>query len=258
LPLEVGQDFVTSRIAVALNRELISAEAVRPTQHPDAMGYILRGRATYARPPSVDKYAESISLLERALALDLRSVAALSYLAIYLTARVVDNMTDSAAADCARAEELAGRALAALAGSSLAHYAKAQVLRAQGRYDQALPEYETVLGLDRNWVTAYTNIGQCKLYTGSIAETIPLVEQAIRISPRDPQLGIWYMQIGQVHLLQSRTDEAIIWLERARNHTPAIGEPTARLRSADRCRDGHLSLGGSVRLRHRRSLRIAK
>ena len=84
------QNEITSRIAVALNLELIGAEAVRPTEHPDVLDYILRGRAVSYKPPSREKYAESISLTERALALDPSSLAAQSYLAIYLTARVLD------------------------------------------------------------------------------------------------------------------------------------------------------------------------
>src|SRR5207302_6737312 len=38
------QNEITSRIAVALDIELISAEADRPTERPDALDYILRGR----------------------------------------------------------------------------------------------------------------------------------------------------------------------------------------------------------------------
>jgi len=34
------------RIAIALSSELVIAEAARPTEHPDALDYILRGRAT--------------------------------------------------------------------------------------------------------------------------------------------------------------------------------------------------------------------
>src|SRR5207302_1648314 len=48
-----------------------------------------------------------------------------------------------------------------------------------------------------------------------------LSEQTIRLSPHDPELGVWYKQIGAAHLLQSHTAEAVIWLEKARNHTPA-------------------------------------
>jgi hypothetical protein len=48
--LFVLQTDITSRIANALNVELIAAEAVRPTEHPDAVDYILRGRAALLKP----------------------------------------------------------------------------------------------------------------------------------------------------------------------------------------------------------------
>src|SRR5262249_25385316 len=52
---------------------------------------------------------------------------------------------------------------------------------------------------------------------GSIEEAIPLYERVLRLSPRDRYIGEYYMRIGSVHLLQSRIDEAVIWLEKARN-----------------------------------------
>ena len=57
-------------------------------------------------------------------------------------------------------------------------------------------------------------------------------EQAIRLSPRDPLIGNMYYRIGAVHLLQSRTDEAIVWLEKARNANPALPIVHAYLASA--------------------------
>jgi len=226
------QDEVTSRIAVALNLELLSAEAARRTEHPDALEFILRARAAGAKPPSPDGFAAVISLYERALVLDPRSFEAQSRLAAALASRVVGDMTASTAADIERAKGLSEQALATSPRSPLAHYAKGQLLRAQRRYAEAIPEYETLLALDRNWVYAFFALGQCKLYSGSIEETIPLVEQAIRLSPRDPSLGLWYWQIALVHLLQSHTDEAINWLERARNHTPAHSTIRAQLAAA--------------------------
>ena len=150
------------------------------------------------------------------------SVAAQSYAAIYLAGRVLDQMTYTAAADVVRAETLATQALAAAPRSPLAHFAKANVLRAQNRYAEAIPEYETVLTLDPNWVSAHAHIGQCKLVTGFIEETIPCQERAIRLSPRDPQIGIYFGRIGVVHLLESRIDEAIFWLEKARRSNPRL------------------------------------
>ena len=211
------QDEITSQIALALGSELVIAEAARLTGHPDALDYIIRGRAASYKPPSRDNFDKTISLYERALALDPRSVEAQSYLAIELTGRALDNMTDTAAADIARAEGLAGQALAASPRCSLAHYAKGQVLRAQNRYGEAISEYETALAFNRNWLGAYAPLGWCKLHNGSMDETIPLAEQAIRLSPRDPFIGNWYFQTGAVHFLQSRTNEAIVWFEKARS-----------------------------------------
>jgi len=226
------QDEITSRIAAALDLELIGAEAARGTDHPDALDYILRGRAITAKPRTRDNWAEMISLFEHALALDPRSVDAQSWLANALTSRALDQMADSAVADMARAEELAGQALEASPHSLLGHYAKAQVLRAQGRYKEAIPEYETAIAINRNWVGAIAHLGQCKLFTGSIEETIPLVEKAIRVSPRDGQIANWYWRIGVVHLVQSRLDEAIRWFEKARGANPGRPIPYAWLASA--------------------------
>ena len=224
------QNEITRRIAVALHQELVGTEAARPTEHPDALDYVLRARAAWNKPPTREKWAETIGHLEHALAIDPGYVAAQGWLASALAARVLDQMSDSAAADTARAERLAEQALTAAPRSPLAHYAKGHVLRARGLPEQALPEYETVLALNRNWVFAISALAQCKLATGSIDEVIPLQEQAIRISPRDPSIVVFYHEIGIVHLLQSRIDEAIHWLKtRARplRHTRflTLGSP---------------------------------
>src|SRR3984893_8229894 len=68
------QDEVTSRIAVALNIELLAAEAARLTEHPDALDYILRGRAASSKPKTRVNHAEAIALYERSLAVDRHSV----------------------------------------------------------------------------------------------------------------------------------------------------------------------------------------
>jgi adenylate cyclase len=230
--LSALQNEITGRIANSLGRELIVAEAARSTEQPEALDYIFRGRAARLGPNSRNVFAEAISMYERALALDPRSAEAQSLLAITLADRVLDQMTDSAATDIARAEGLVGQALTASPRSALVHFAKGELLRAQRRFAEAIPEYETVLAFNRNSAAALHALGQCKLLTGSIEEVIPLVEQAIRLSPREPQIAVMYFRIGQVHLLQSRTDEAIPWLEKARSANPEFPFVHAWLASA--------------------------
>jgi adenylate cyclase len=228
------QNEITSRIAVALNLELIGAGAACPTEHPDALDYILRGRTALWKPPTQENYAEAIILFERAVALEPRSVDAQSWLASALAWRMLDGITDcdAAGADIARAEGLVGQALATSSRSPLAHFAKGQLLRAQRRPGEAIPEYEMALAFNRNWVDALAAIGRCKILIGRIDEAIRDLEQTIRLSPRDPFVGYWYLRLGEAYLLQSRIDEAICWLEKARNVNPALALFRAYLASA--------------------------
>jgi adenylate cyclase len=122
------QNEITSRLAYALGVELIAAEAALPTEHPDALDYILRGRAAGLKPFSRDSYVEQISLFEHALALDPQSVEAQSQLAAALVGRRLNAVTDSAADDLERANGLVGQALAASPRSASAHFVKGSVL----------------------------------------------------------------------------------------------------------------------------------
>jgi TolB-like protein/DNA-binding winged helix-turn-helix (wHTH) protein len=211
------QSEITGRIAVALDVKLIVSEAARPSERPDALDHIFRGRAAMFRPASRQNFAEAIAEYEQALALDPHSVEAQSRLATALSSRLLDGMSDTVEADIDRANQLIEQALAVAPGNLLAHFAKGQLLRALHRCDAAIPEYETVLATNRNVLAAIANIGRCKIYIGQLDDGVALQEQAIRLSPHDPFLGVWYFRIGQARLLQSRVDEAIGWLEKAHN-----------------------------------------
>lgn len=193
---------------------------------------ILRGRAVYLRVPVRDGHAEAISLFQRALALDPRSVEAQARLAMALTAQVLDEVSESAETDMARAQELITQALAASPRDPIAHYAKGLLLRAQDRYEDAVPEYEAAIAFSRNWASVYADLGWCKFFVGSIEEAIPFMERAVHLSPRDPQIGNWDSRIGLMYLVESRIDDAILWLEKARAAAPELPWVHYRLAAA--------------------------
>jgi adenylate cyclase len=95
------QNDITGRLYVALNVELLAAEAARPTEQPDALDYILRGRAAGMKAISRARYAESIPLFERALTFAPDYVEAQAGLASMLIQRVGSGMSASPAADIA-------------------------------------------------------------------------------------------------------------------------------------------------------------
>jgi adenylate cyclase len=226
------QNDITRHIAVALSAELVSAEAARLTERPDAIDYILRARAASNKGATPENFSQAIDLYEQALALDPRSVEVQSMLALTLSGRVLAGMTNSSADDISRAKKLIAQALTASPSSTLAHFAKGQLLRAERRCEEAIPELEIVIASYRNSPNALHHLGSCKILTGSIEEAIPLEEQAIRVGPRDPFVYSRYLAIGQVHLLQSRIEEAIVWLEKARGSNPASPYPHSWLASA--------------------------
>ena len=226
------QDEVTSRIAVALNLELINAELTRQPEHPRALDYIFRARAVLFKPPTRESYLRSIDFFERAIEIDPRSAEARSRLSGVFSSRAIEGMTDTREADIVRAEQLATEAVTISPRSFFPHFAKGLALRTQRRCEEAIPEYERAIALNRNWVNSHGAMAECKLLAEPIEEAIPFLERAIRLSPRDGFLGHWYNWFGRVYLLRGHVDEAIAWFENARRANPALPYVHAYLASA--------------------------
>ena len=216
------QNEITARIARALQSQLAIAESRHTVEHPDALDYILRGRAQLSKPISPENYNEAIGYFESALELDPQSAEAAAWLANLLAVRALDELTPFPNDDLHRAKRLAAHALAAAPSNAMSHYARAQVLRAESRCAEAIPEYEAAVALDRSRAPAYAHIGWCKFLTGSVDGVIPYFEEAIRLSPHEPGIAPWYGRLGVVHLLQSHTDEAMVWLEKARSENARL------------------------------------
>jgi adenylate cyclase len=226
------QDEVTGRIAAASNLKLIGAEAARSNDHPDALDYVFRGRAALNKGSTRENLAGAIQMFETALQLDGQSLDARIFLVHALVARALEQLSGAAADDLARAEHLLAEVTGSSHRQSLVHFWKAQLLRARGRYNAAIPDYEACLALDRNSILALTALGQCRFFLGDVENVIPAQLRAIRLSPADPYLPNWYWRIGMVHLLQSRLEEAIAWLERASSVNPRLPGPHGWLVSA--------------------------
>ena len=220
--LFVVQNEITARIANALQAQIALAEARRPIARPDAFDYVLRGRAELTKPISRDTYDAAARDFEKALALDPRLPDGAAWLANVLAIRVFDELSDTPDDDLRRAGELAAQALAIEPNSALAHYARAQVLRAGNRCQEAIPEYEASIAIDRNRAPAYAHIGWCKFLTGSVEQVTPYFEHAIRLSPNAPGIAPWYGRLGVVRLLTSNVGEALVALERARSENARL------------------------------------
>ncbi len=159
------QDEITSRIAIALNRELVAAPKLpaRPSILTRSIIFCAAAPHLTTKASTRENLAEAIGC-SRGRWRSTRPSAAGEGLAwrSRSPARVLDQMTDTPAADLERAEQLIARSWRHRRAHPLAHFAKGQILRAQNRFEEAIPEYEMAIALNRNWVTAIASLGQCK------------------------------------------------------------------------------------------------
>ena len=97
---------------------------------------------------------------------------------------------------------------------------------------EAIADYEIAVASNRNWAAAIGFLGGSRLLAGLMDGVIAAEEQAIRLSPRDPNLWIFYLYIGMTHLLQLRFNDAIFWLEKSRACHLEVATPNSFLAAA--------------------------
>jgi adenylate cyclase len=231
LPL---QDLIATRLARALQIELLAVEAARSistrTGVSDAVELALRGEAIVLRYGTARAEAEAgYALCERALALDQDNVRALSILAEKFATRVTALQSSHRDGDLAQAEELASRALAASPASYQAHHARARLLVAQKRASDALIEAERSLALNPSFIPTYLDQCQASLYLGRPEESIAYAERAMCLSPLDPYVPIFHAHEGYARFMMHDDDRAIWSLQQALASHPEFPTATAWL-----------------------------
>jgi len=107
------QDEIVSRLANALDAQLIDAEARRAerSSHPDAMDFVFQGRGWWNRGLIPDHMIQARGFFEQALALDPRNVEAMVGLARVDASLGAALMTDDYSARFATAETTVIKAL---------------------------------------------------------------------------------------------------------------------------------------------------
>jgi adenylate cyclase len=222
--LAEAHDEITGRLARTFDLELAAAAdrgiEVEKAVDPNAEAFVLRGRAWFYRPPSVQTRKEAQRAFERALAIDPQSIDAMVGLAATLVSNLLDGWSRSFQQDQARAEQLLSEALERDSNMSKAHFAMGCLRRSQGALTEARIEFETAIALNRNDVGAFFQLGLTLIFLGEPEAAISHIEKAIRLSPRDPYLATFLVALGAGRLLLGDVDQAIDLLRRARVRNP--------------------------------------
>jgi TolB-like protein len=239
------QDEIVSRLANALDAQLVAAEARRAegSLRPDAMDLYFRGRAYWNKGLTREYLTQSRSFFERALTLDPSNVDAMVGLASVDAVFASSSMTDDAAGHFAIAEATLTKALSLDPNHAIAHMVLALVLMFTNRATQGISECEHALALDRNLANAHGLIGNAKYLSGRPAETEAHILEALRLSPRDTFSHQWMVWLGLSKVYLNADSEAVTWfrrgLEANRNNAIAyfhLASALVRLGSLDEAR----------------------
>jgi TolB-like protein/class 3 adenylate cyclase/Flp pilus assembly protein TadD len=210
------QDEIVSRLAGALNTQLVTAEARRGERapQPDSMDLYFQGMACANKGLNPEYMAQARGFFERALALDPGNTEALVGIAMVDTLCGSNFMSDDPAASLAAAEATLTQTLSLVPNHAWARCLMGAVQISTNRAAQGIAECERALALDRNLANAHGIIGLAKYLIGRGEETETHVHEALRLSPGDTFVYFWMTFAGVAKLQLGRDEEAVSWFRR--------------------------------------------
>ena len=220
------QDEIVGRLSRAIGLQVISLAAQHSERAKvssvDAIDLVLRGQAALNRPSSMKTMTEARDLFERALKLQSDNVDALAGVGTTYIFEVLNGYYSSGNEErLQRAEPLLARALSLDDHHLLALKANAALLRARGKFDEAIAAAQLVIALNPGEPWAYKEVGLSMMYLGRTVDALEWFNKAELFGPRDPGRWTWLGGKGQTLLLLGRDAEAITSLRAAIDSNPA-------------------------------------
>ena len=212
------QDQVVARLANSLGYELVKAEANRSARstNPDAIDLTMRGWATIwdgiqqqAMTEKQNLYYAARTLFERALVIDPNYADALAGDAMTYQVDYLYGWSSAGTDYEGKVIGQADRAISVAPDDPRGYYAKSVYLRMSHRANEAFQVADAGLTTNPNSAQLYQARSAAEVALGRFDQAISDAEQAIRLSPRDPQVGLRYVIIGDAEVGLGRLDAAI-------------------------------------------------
>ena len=219
------QDEITNQIANALDLTLSQSESDRSLRdhpsNPDSLDLTLRANALSNMPMAANGLTNIRRLYEQAIELDPKNVDALVGLAGTYATEASEGWNTGRGGVRKRLDSVLTRALAINPRSAAAYYVKSEAFAYddsrnwRGELAQAIDAAETALALNPNRAETLAWLGRLYAKVGHPERTAALIEQANRLSPRDPRMPGWFYTLGMSQLQMGDNDEAIKSFQKA-------------------------------------------
>jgi adenylate cyclase len=207
------QDQVVGRLANSLGSELVKAEAEKGvhSKNPDLIDLTMRAWALLWQEeskPTKDNNDAMRALFEQALQIDPNDADALageanSYSFEHLFFPNPETDYD------AKVIGPADRAIARDPENMWAYRAKTSYLVRSRRADEALRTADAGLAINPNYASLYGVRSVAKSSLGQFEQAKSDAQQAMRLSPRDPFIGLFHVELGDAELGLGHFDAAI-------------------------------------------------
>jgi adenylate cyclase len=209
------QDQVVARLANTLGIELVKAEAEKGarSKSPDAVDLAMRGWALVwqeqQQPQTKENNNAAQALFEQALRIDPNETDALAgdayaYMLEY-TRGWATTGTDYEAKILGQAD----RAIALAPDNVWAYYVKSLYLTISQRANEGLSAADAGLAINPDDPPLYRARGAAELALGRYEQAKSDLQQAMRLSPRDPRVGFWLVNLGNAELGLGHFDAAV-------------------------------------------------
>jgi TolB-like protein len=199
--LEV-QDEIVARLSRSVGIEMVRTEAARgsASSSGDAVDLVMRARAQTNDIKRRENAARAVELFREALAFEPDNIDALVGVATLCTYQVLNlYRLDERDALLDEAEVLLSRAAALAPDHTGVLKAHAVLLRARGRFADAVTATMTVIDRNPGEPFSYKEIGLNKLYLGETQDAAEWFRRADAIAPRDPDRWTWLQGLGRAH-----------------------------------------------------------
>jgi adenylate cyclase len=218
------QDEITKKVVAAIEPKLLEAEGVRSQgrspQDLDAWDMVMQTNSLLWRLTKIDIDA-AIALLRLAIERYPDYAPAHSMLAIALLFRGIS-------VGVAHSQEMKEAALLASRAAELddhdpwAHLALGWVAFLMRRSHDAVVEYQRALDINPNFAAARAHLGMALACDGQSDTAIHHLEQALRMSPHDPQNIFVYTALAVAHYLAGNYPEAVGFGHKAVQQRPGF------------------------------------
>jgi tetratricopeptide (TPR) repeat protein len=195
-------------LANSLGNELFKVEAAKGarTKNPDAIDLTLRGQALLQtvwrgdKNNDKDRNDAARALFEQALKIDPDDADALVGEAVAYVNERGRGWANAEPEYEAKTLGQIDRAIALAPDSAAAYGAKAWYLRIAHRQDEALRAADAALTINPNSAGLIADRGWVENELGRFEQAKSDVQQAMRLSPRDPWMAAWHTELGTAEL----------------------------------------------------------